>query len=87
MCNCIKETEERYKKHLKENDPIFKDIENFEVDFANKAYLFNGGDTKLVIPINIKWKHEAKSGKISNKTKTNNFMTDYCPFCGEKQEN
>lgn len=85
MCNCIKETEERYKEHLKNNDPVFENMENFEVDFINKAWLFNGKGTTLALPIEVEWKHTAKSGRVSTKKKISNFLAEYCPFCGEKQ--
>lgn len=85
MCDCMKETEQRYKEHLKNNDPLFKDMEDFEVGFQNKAYLFNSGKTELVLPLEIEWKYKAKSGRVSTKRKTQNFIMGYCPFCGEKQ--
>lgn len=86
MCNCIKETEERYKKHLKENNPMFKDIDDFTVEFANVAYMFGSGEEELTIPIDIEWKHKAKSGRVINKKKTQGFTISYCPFCGEKKQ-
>lgn len=85
MCNCIEETEQRYKEHLKSNDPKFKDMEEFEVSFINKAYMFSSGKTEIVLPIEIEWKHTAKSGRVSTKRKTSNFTMKYCPFCGKKQ--
>lgn len=85
ICNCIKETEERYKEHLKNNDKTFKDMEDFEVEFANKAYMFGSGKTEIVLPIEVEWKHTAKSKRVSTKKKTSNFTMTYCPFCGEKQ--
>ena len=85
MCNCIKETEQRYKEHLKKNDPTFKDIEDFEVGFVNKAWLIDSGKMALTLPIEVSWKHKAKSGRVSTKRKTGNFIAEYCPFCGEKQ--
>lgn len=85
MCNCIQETEQRYKEHLKKNDPVFKDMGDFEVGFVNKAWLFDRKGTALALPIEVEWKHIAKSGKASTKRKTSNFIVEYCPFCGEKQ--
>jgi len=84
MCNCIEETEQRYKEHLKNNDPTFKGIEDFEVDFLNKAHMFSSGKTELTLPLEITWKHTAKSGRVSTKRKTEHFAMKYCPFCGEK---
>lgn len=86
MCNCIKETEQRYKEHLKKNDPTFKDIEDFEVGFVNKAIIFSKGTVDLVLPLEVSWKHTAKSGRVSTKRKKQSFMMDYCPFCGEKKK-
>ena len=83
MCNCIEDTEKRYKKHLKEKDPFFKDID-FEVEFENKAYMFDSGKTELTVPMGISWRHTAKSGRTSTKNKISNFTISYCPFCGEK---
>lgn len=86
MCNCIEETEQRYKEHLRNNDPVFKDMEDFEVGFENKAIIFSTGKIELVLPMEVEWKHTAKSGRISTKKKTQIFMMEYCPFCGEKKE-
>jgi len=86
MCNCIKATEEAYKEHLKNNDSTFKDREDFEVNFINKAYMFGSGKTEIVLPIEVEWKHTAKSGRVSTKRKTQNFTMQSCPFCGEKKE-
>lgn len=85
MCDCINKTEEALKEHLRKNDPIFKDMEEFEVDFVNKAYMLGSGKTEIVLPIEVEWKHTAKSGRVSTKRKTSNFTMTYCPFCGEKQ--
>lgn len=84
MCNCIKETEEKYKKHLKEKDPTFKGIEDFEVEFVNKGIMLETGTIELVIPIEAEWKHTAKSGRVSTKRKKASFTISFCPFCGEK---
>lgn len=85
MCNCIKEIEQKYKEHLKNNDPTFKDMADFEVGFENKAWLLNGKGIGLVLPIEVSWKHTAKSGRVSTKRKIERFIIEYCPFCGEKQ--
>jgi len=84
MCNCTQETEQRYKEHLKNNDSTFKDIEDFEVEFVNKAFMFGSGRTELVLPIEVEWKHTAKSGRVSTKRKKSSFAMSFCPFCGEK---
>lgn len=86
ICNCINQIEQRYRDHLIENDPVFKDIDEFEVGFKNKAYMLDSGKTELVIPIEVEWKHIAKSGRVSNKAKISNFTVDYCPFCGKKMD-
>lgn len=85
MCDCIAKTEQRYKEHLKNNDNTFKDVEDFEVGFVNKAWLIDRGKRILSIPIEVEWRHKAKSGRVSTKRKTSNFIAEYCPFCGEKQ--
>lgn len=84
MCNCIEQTEQRYKEHLIKNDPKFKEMEDFDVEFKNKAIMFSKGTVELVIPIEVEWKHTAKSGRVSTKRKTSNFTMNYCPFCGEE---
>ena len=85
MCNCIAETEQRYKEHLKNNDPKFKDLEEFEVEFVNKAYMLSSGKTEIVLPVEVEWEHTTKSGRVSTKRETPNFTMTYCPFCREKQ--
>lgn len=87
MCNCIAEKEKKYKEILKKNDKVFKDMDmdDFQVEFNNKAYMFSSGKTELTVPIQVNWKHTAKSGRVSNKKKTSHFNIAYCPFCGEKQ--
>lgn len=84
MCNCIEEIEKRYKEHLKENDSTFKDIEDFNVNFINKAYMFDSGKIEVGLPLEIEWKHIAKSCRVSVKRKEINFTIKYCPFCGEE---
>ena len=86
MCNCIEETEKAYKEHLKNNDSIFKNIEDFNVSFINKAYMFDSGKIEIGLPIEIEWKYTAKSGRVSTKRKEINFIMQYCPFCGEKRK-
>lgn len=85
MCDCIEKTEQRYKEHLKENNKTFKEIEDFEVGFVNKAFLMSSCKTEIVLPIEASWEHRAKSGRVSTKRKTSNFTINYCPFCGEKK--
>lgn len=84
MCDCIEKTEQSFKEHLKKNDPTFRDLEDFEVSFANKAWLIDSGRMALTLPMEVEWQHKAKSGRISTKRKTQNFIMEYCPFCGEK---
>lgn len=81
VCNCIEETEIKFKDHLEKNKP---ELKNLDVRFENRAWLMNSGKTELVIPMIYEWEHTAKSGRVSNKKKVQNFIMQYCPFCGEK---
>ena len=84
MCDCIERTEQEYIKHLKKTDSNFENVD-VEVEFANKALMFDSGKVEVGLPMNINWVHVAKSGRTSNKSKKVNFIMQYCPFCGEKQ--
>ncbi|MSU01892.1 hypothetical protein [Tissierella pigra] len=85
MCDCIEKTEQSFKEHLKKNDSKFKDIEDLDVGFENKAWLIDSGKMALTLPININWVHVTKTGRMMAKTKQQSFTMEYCPFCGEKQ--
>lgn len=87
MCDCIEQTEIKFREHLKENDVDFKDVEIDNIYFQNKSYLFNKDRTELTLPCKIEWTHiTKKNNKKINKHKTQYFTVRYCPFCGEKQE-
>ncbi len=92
MCNCLKETQERFIGHLKDHSDILEGKVNLQFDEVESGYVnqfLSFGDTsggfKLAFPFHLKYTYEKKDGSRSREQtiKTNVFPT-YCPFCGEK---
>lgn len=86
MCNCIKETEDRFREQLSEKNSDFKDIEVTSAILDNKMIDFGTGGTTLGMAMTIEGIKLNKAGKKVNKKSTIHLTMPYCPMCGEKQE-
>lgn len=88
MCNCIKEAEEKFDQHFKDNLKK-RNIEISEIKeqgFTTLPFLMMDGPVRFFHPYEVKYVAKKKDGSPEKRTLTfkTNLISSFCPMCGEK---
>jgi len=92
MCNCIKETEERLRKHMIDQlteRNLLKSEDDVDNAQFKTSHIINDGNIsihQLYSTFYFDYYRRKKDGsKYANLTKEKvSLIYNYCPFCGEK---
>jgi len=87
MCNCIKELKDKSLTKLRENHP--NDVIGDDVEISNTGIIFS---TPIRVAsyneLEYKLKRRKKDGTLMKSiNKRISLMHNYCPWCGERQNN
>lgn len=85
-CNCIKETENRFKEYLSEKNEEYKDKNITSVDIENTCLMLDNSGRRLYSPMIIQYEYTNKKGDVKLKKKKINITHTHCPFCGKKYD-
>ncbi len=84
MCECKSEIEEKIKARFIEQEP---EATEHHVQLTGYALIFgNNLQSKGCMPFKMTATYPLKKGGSKAKSKQQNMLFTYCPFCGEEYE-